>query len=71
MGRGDDPPLGGSSSGEDAETVLLQFGGDGTHPIAGHGVGLDVAMHDQYGKLEVFIHGAIRHPLSDWATALS
>ncbi len=50
VGGGDDAPLGGAGTGQDAEAVLLQFMGDGAHPITGHGVGLDVAMHDKDGE---------------------
>lgn len=56
VGGSDDAPLGGAGGGENAEAVLLQFVGDAPHAFAGNGVGLDVAMDDEDGKFEVFIH---------------
>ena len=56
MGGGNDAPLGGAGGRQNAEAVLLQFLGDGAHPVTGHGIGLDVTVHDQDGELEVFIH---------------
>ncbi len=46
VGRGNDAPLGRTGRGQDAEAVLGEFLSDGAHPITGHGVGLDVAVHD-------------------------
>lgn len=46
VGGRDDTPLGGARRGQNAETVLGKLLSDGAHAITGHGVGLDVAVHD-------------------------
>src|SRR5690606_35578488 len=53
---GDYASLAGTGGGEDTETVLFQLAGDAAHPLAGHAVGLDVAMDDEYRKLQVLVH---------------
>ncbi|MNN37775.1 hypothetical protein D3C81_1517380 [compost metagenome] len=58
ISRGNQPPLRVVHRRYDAETFLLQFPGNAAHAITGDGVSLDVAMHDQNGKFQIFIHGA-------------
>ena len=58
VGGGDDAPLGGAGGGQDGEAILAQFLGDGADALAGDGVGLDVAVNDEDGEVQVFIHCA-------------
>ncbi|MCY1289747.1 hypothetical protein D9M68_675270 [compost metagenome] len=61
VGGGDYAPFGGTGGGKDGEAVLLQLAGDAAHPLAGNRVGLDIAMDDEDGELELFIHcGSLR-----------
>src|SRR5690606_2160468 len=53
----DDAPFAGARRRQDMETVLLQFGGDFAHALAGNGIGLDVAVNDKDGEFQVFVHG--------------
>jgi hypothetical protein len=46
MSGGNDTPFGGAGRGQNTEAVLGELLCDGAHTITGHGVGLDVAMHD-------------------------
>ncbi|MCY1495841.1 hypothetical protein D9M68_297520 [compost metagenome] len=62
---GDDASFRGVGGGEDAEAVLLELAGDLADAVAGHGIGLDIAVDDEDGEFEVFVHCA---PLKRAAT---
>ena len=50
VGGRNNAPLGGAGTGKNAEAVLLQLAGNGPHAITGHGVGLDVTVHNKDGE---------------------
>ncbi|MNN56388.1 hypothetical protein D3C81_1713140 [compost metagenome] len=45
--------------GENGEAVLTQFLGNPPHALAGNAVGLDGAVDDEDGELEVLVHQAV------------
>ncbi len=56
VGGGDQAGLGMVGGGEDGKAVLAQFLGDAPHTLASNAVGLDGAVHDEDGELEVLVH---------------
>jgi len=57
MSRGHQPPFGVIHRGKDTEPVLFQLPGDASYPVPRDRIGLDIAMHNQDRKLQVFVHG--------------
>ncbi|MNF70545.1 hypothetical protein D3C84_524570 [compost metagenome] len=57
VGGGNQAPFGVIDGREDTETFLFQLPGDAAHAVTGYRIGLDVAVDNQDGKLQVFIHG--------------
>ena len=58
MMRGrDDAAFGSAACREDMKAVPFELRSDFTDSLASDGIGLDVAVNDEDGKLEVFVHG--------------
>src|SRR5690606_37827349 len=56
MGGGYDAPFGSAAGWQDMEAILFQFSCNFTNPLTGNRIGFDVAMNDQDGEFQVFVH---------------
>ncbi|MNJ45355.1 hypothetical protein D3C77_404450 [compost metagenome] len=69
MGRGDQAAFGVIDGRQDGEAVLGQLLGNTANTLACDRIGLDIAMHDQDGELEVLVHGRALPPGNSFVTS--